>query len=171
MSKFDKFYDYGHCLPDGVTRETDAMIGGKRVLVRGCVDVSTGSAFALKGTGALMLIMEIDPINALLACIVEGFRVVTLESVVDEVGVMIMSRGMAVTYIIEDGVIKVGAKTGDIRPREARYMPPAGIGASPIARASGRLAPRGGGHSLGNAGAIDTCHGVVHDGKHKEGRS
>jgi adenosylhomocysteinase len=92
-SKFDNFHEYGHSLPDGITRATDAMIGGKRVFVRGCGDVNKGSAFALKGTGALMLIMEIAPINALPAYIVEGFRVVTLETAVNKVDIFTTSTG------------------------------------------------------------------------------
>jgi adenosylhomocysteinase len=143
-SKFDKVYGCGYSLPDGIMRTMDAMIGGKRVLTRGRGGVSKGSALALMGAGALMLIMEVDPSNALPAYMVKGLRVVTSEFLVDEADFAILTGCMVVAYTIKDGVIKVGAKTGDICPKKARYMPPAGIWASPFARASGGLTPPGG---------------------------
>merc|ERR1712127_19773 len=67
-------------LPDGILRATDVMIGGKRALVCGYGDVGKGRAFALRGAGARVLVSDCDPICALQACM-EGFQVVTLESV------------------------------------------------------------------------------------------
>jgi len=80
-SKFDNVYGCRHSLPDGIMRATDVMIGGKRALVCGYGDVGKGCAFALRGSGARVLITEIDPICALQACM-EGFQVATMESVV-----------------------------------------------------------------------------------------
>merc|ERR1712164_14649 len=51
-----------------------------------------GSAFALRGAGARVLISEIDPICALQACM-EGFQVVTLESVVGEMDIFVTTTG------------------------------------------------------------------------------
>merc|ERR1719240_866506 len=68
------------------------MIGGKRVLVCGYGDVGKGSAFAMRGSGARVLIAEIDPICALQACM-EGFQVVTLESVVGEMDIFVTTTG------------------------------------------------------------------------------
>merc|ERR1712172_349071 len=73
--------DCRHSLPDGIMRATDVMIGGKRALVCGYGDVGKGSAFALRGAGARVLIAEIDPICALQACM-EGFQVVAINTVV-----------------------------------------------------------------------------------------
>merc|ERR1712118_492386 len=70
-SKFDNVYGCRHSLPDGIMRATDVMIGGKRVLVCGYGDVGKGSAFAMRGAGARVLITEIDPICALQACMEE----------------------------------------------------------------------------------------------------
>merc|ERR1711985_166622 len=91
-SKFDNVYGCRHSLPDGIMRVTDVMIGGKRVLVCGYGDVGKGSAFAMRGSGARVLIAEIDPICALQACM-EGFQVVTLESVVGEMDIFVTTTG------------------------------------------------------------------------------
>merc|ERR1712025_1055404 len=91
-SKFDNVYGCRHSLPDGIMRATDVMIGGKRVLVCGYGDVGKGSAFAMRGSGARVLIVEIDPICALQACM-EGFQVVTLESVVGEMDIFVTTTG------------------------------------------------------------------------------
>merc|ERR1712036_204245 len=91
-SKFDNVYGCRHPLPDGIMRATDVMIGGKRVLVCGYGDAGKGSAFAMRGSGARVLIAEIDPICALQACM-EGFQVVTLESVVSEMDIFVSSTG------------------------------------------------------------------------------
>merc|ERR1711886_18453 len=91
-SKFDNVYGCRHSLPDGIMRATDEMIGGKRVLVCGYGDVGKGSAFAMRGSGARVLIAEIDPICALQACM-EGFQVVTLESVVGEMDIFVTTTG------------------------------------------------------------------------------
>merc|ERR1711983_27588 len=85
-SKFDNVYGCRHSLPDGIMRATDVMIGGKRALVCGYGDVGKGCAFAMRGAGARVLVTEIDPICALQACM-EGFQVVTLESVVGEIDI------------------------------------------------------------------------------------
>jgi len=91
-SKFDNVYGCRHSLPDSIMRATDVMIGGKRALVCGYGDVGKGCAFALRGAGARVLITEIDPICALQACM-EGFQVVTMESVVGEVDIFTSATG------------------------------------------------------------------------------
>merc|ERR1712038_1814846 len=91
-SKFDNVYGCRHSLPDGIMRATDVMIGGKRALVCGYGDVGKGCAFALRGAGARVLITEIDPICALQACM-EGFQVVTMDSVVGEIDIFTSATG------------------------------------------------------------------------------
>merc|ERR1711968_18327 len=91
-SKFDNVYGCRHSLPDGIMRATDVMIGGKRVLICGYGDVGKGSAFAMRGSGARVLIAECDPICALQACM-EGFQVATLESVVGEMDIFVTTTG------------------------------------------------------------------------------
>jgi len=91
-SKFDNVYGCRHSLPDGIMRATDVMIGGKRALVCGYGDVGKGCAFAMRGGGARVLITEIDPICALQACM-EGFQVVTMDSVVGEIDIFTSATG------------------------------------------------------------------------------
>merc|ERR1711953_991097 len=91
-SKFDNVYGCRHSLPDGIMRATDVMIGGKRTLICGYGDVGKGSAFAMRGAGARVIIAEIDPICALQACM-EGFQVAPLESVVGEIDIFVTTTG------------------------------------------------------------------------------
>merc|ERR1712110_813691 len=91
-SKFDNVYGCRHSLPDGIMRATDVMIGGKRALICGYGDVGKGSAAAMKGGGARVLITEVDPICALQACM-EGFQVVALETVVGEIDIFVTTTG------------------------------------------------------------------------------
>merc|ERR1712050_3305 len=91
-SKFDNVYGCRHSLPDGIMRATDVMIGGKRALICGYGDVGKGSAFAMRGAGARVIITEIDPINALQACM-EGFQVAKMESVVGEIDIFVSTTG------------------------------------------------------------------------------
>merc|ERR1739838_1003826 len=92
MGKFDNVYGCRHSLPDGIMRATDVMIGGKRALVCDYGDVGKGCAFAMRGAGARVLVTEIDPICALQACM-EGFQVVTMDSVVGEIDIFTTATG------------------------------------------------------------------------------
>lgn len=91
-SKFDNTYGIRHSLPDGINRATDVLIGGKVAFVAGYGDVGKGSAEALRGQGARVIIGEIDPICALQAAM-DGFQVATLESVIDQVDIVITGTG------------------------------------------------------------------------------
>jgi len=91
-SKFDNVYGCRHSLPDGIMRATDVMLGGKRALVCGYGDVGKGCAFALRGSGSRVLITEVDPINALQACM-EGFEVTTIDDCVGEVDIFVSATG------------------------------------------------------------------------------
>jgi len=91
-SKFDNVYGCRHSLPDGIMRATDVMIGGKRVLICGYGDVGKGCAFAMRGSGARVIITECDPICALQACM-EGFQVDTMEAVVGEIDIFVSTTG------------------------------------------------------------------------------
>merc|ERR1712078_367893 len=134
-SKFDNVYGCRHSLPDGIMRATDVMIGGKRVLVCGYGDVGKGSAFAMRGSGARVLIAEIDPICALQACM-EGFEVVTLESVVGEMDIFVTTTGNNEIQMAElEGF--PGIKVENIKPQVDRFEFPDGHGI--IVLASGRL--------------------------------
>jgi adenosylhomocysteinase len=159
-SKFDNVYGCRHSLPDGIMRATDVMIGGKRALICGYGDVGKGSAFALRGAGARVLISECDPICALQACM-EGFQVVALESVVGEIDIFTTTTGNFKIITLEhmkkmknnaivgnighfDNEIEMaelesfpGIKVENIKPQVDRFVFPDGHGV--IILASGRL--------------------------------
>merc|ERR1719395_28115 len=159
-SKFDNVYGCRHSLPDGIMRATDVMIGGKWVLVCGYGDVGKGSAFAMRGSGARVLIAEIDPICALQACM-EGFQVVKMESVVGEADIFVSTTGNFKIIRLEhmkamknnaivgnighfDNEIQMaelegfpGIKVENIKPQVDRFEFPDGHGI--IVLASGRL--------------------------------
>ena len=77
-SKFDNLYGCRESLLDGIKRATSVMIAGKIAVVAGYGDVGKGCAQSLRGQGARVLITEIDPINALQACM-EGYQVVAMD--------------------------------------------------------------------------------------------
>merc|ERR1712226_1018541 len=159
-SKFDNVYGCRHSLPDGIMRATDVMIGGKRVLICGYGDVGKGSAFAMRGSGARVLIAECDPICALQACM-EGFQVVAIESVLNEVDIFVTTTGNFKIITLDhmkkmknnaivgnighfDNEIEMenleqfpGIKVENIKPQVDRFVFPDGHGI--IVLASGRL--------------------------------
>jgi adenosylhomocysteinase len=159
-SKFDNVYGCRHSLPDGIMRATDVMIGGKRALICGYGDVGKGSAFAMRGAGARVMIAEVDPICALQACM-EGFQVAVLESVVGEIDIFTTTTGNFNIITVEhmkkmknnaivgnighfDNEIDMagleavaGIKVDNIKAQVDRYVFPDGHGI--IVLASGRL--------------------------------
>lgn len=91
-SKFDNLYGCRESLLDGLKRATDVMIAGKVALILGYGDVGKGCAQALRGQGAIVLIAEIDPICALQAAM-EGYKVVTLDDVAEQVDIVVTATG------------------------------------------------------------------------------
>merc|ERR1712057_142547 len=135
-------------------------IGGKRALICGYGDVGKGCAFAMRGAGARVLISECDPICALQACM-EGFQVVTMESVVGEIDIFTSATGNFNIVTLDlmkkmknnaivgnighfDNEIDMaglegleGIKVENIKPQVDRFLFPDGHGI--IVLASGRL--------------------------------
>jgi adenosylhomocysteinase len=91
-SKFDNTYGIRHSLIDGLNRATDVLIGGKVALVCGFGDVGKGSAAALAGQGARVIVSEVDPICALQA-LLQGYQVARLEDVVDQADIIVTTTG------------------------------------------------------------------------------
>jgi len=91
-SKFDNLYGCRESLLDGIKRATDVMIAGKVAIVLGYGDVGKGCAQAFRGMGATVWVTEIDPINALQAAM-EGFRVVRMDDVADQVDIVVTASG------------------------------------------------------------------------------
>jgi len=99
-SKFDNTYGIRHSLPDGLNRATDVLIGGKVAFVVGYGDVGKGAAEALRGQGARVIVGEVDPITALQAAM-DGFQVTTLESVLDQVDIVVTGTGNVNVVTVE----------------------------------------------------------------------
>merc|ERR1712010_130977 len=119
-----------------------------------------GCAFALRGAGARVLITEVDPICALQACM-EGFQVVTMDSVVGEIDIFTSATGNFDIITVEhmkkmrnnaivgnighfDNEIDMvglegmsGVKCENIKPQVDRFVFPDGHGI--IMLAAGRL--------------------------------
>ncbi len=91
-SKFDNTYGIRHSLIDGLNRATDVLIGGKVALVCGFGDVGKGSAAALAGQGARVIVAEIDPICALQA-LLQGYQVALLSDVVPKADIIVTTTG------------------------------------------------------------------------------
>jgi len=104
-SKFDNLYGCRESLVDGIKRATDVMIAGKIALVCGYGDVGKGCAQSLRGLGATVWVTEIDPICALQAAM-EGYRVVTMDKVCDQVDIFVTATGN-LRVITHDHMLKM----------------------------------------------------------------
>ena len=91
-SKFDNIYGCRHSLPDGIMRASDVMIGGKMAVICGYGDVGKGCAQSMKGQGARVVVVEVDPICALQAAM-EGYQVRTLDEMIDKGDIFITTTG------------------------------------------------------------------------------
>ncbi len=91
-SKFDNLYGCRESLADGIKRATDVMVAGKVVVVAGYGDVGKGSAHAMRGLGARVLVTEIDPICALQASM-EGYEVTTMEDAAPRGDIFVTTTG------------------------------------------------------------------------------
>ena len=91
-SKFDNLYGCRESLVDGIKRATDVMLAGKVAIVAGYGDVGKGCAQSLKGYGCRVIVMEIDPINALQAAM-EGYEVKKMDNAVKEGDLFVTTTG------------------------------------------------------------------------------
>ena len=91
-SKFDNLYGCRESLLDGIKRATSVMVAGKIAVVAGYGDVGKGCAQSLRGQGARVLVTEIDPINALQACM-EGYQVVTMDEAAAQGDIFVTTTG------------------------------------------------------------------------------
>jgi adenosylhomocysteinase len=91
-SKFDNKYGCKESLVDAIRRATDIMMAGKVAVVAGYGDVGKGSAQSLRGSGARVLITEIDPICALQAAM-DGYEVKKMDDAVKEADIIVTATG------------------------------------------------------------------------------
>lgn len=74
---FDNRYGTGQSTIDGILRATNILLAGKSLVVCGYGWCGKGVAMRARGMGALVVIVEVDPIKALEA-IMDGFNVMPL---------------------------------------------------------------------------------------------
>ena len=91
-SKFDNKYGCKESLVDAIRRATDIMMAGKVAVVAGYGDVGKGSAQSLRGSGARVVITEIDPICALQAAM-DGYEVKKMDDAVKEADIIVTATG------------------------------------------------------------------------------
>src|SRR4051794_37890363 len=73
---FDNRYGTGQSTVDGLLRATNVLIAGRRVVIAGYGWVGRGIASRMRGMGALVCVLEIDPIRAIEA-LMDGFQVMS----------------------------------------------------------------------------------------------
>lgn len=71
---FDNHYGTGQSTVDGILRSTNVLLAGKRVVVCGYGWCGKGIAMRMRGMGAHVTVIEVDPIKALVAAM-DGFPV------------------------------------------------------------------------------------------------
>ena len=71
---FDNRYGTGQSVVDGLLRATNILIAGKRVVVAGFGWCGRGIAGRMRGMGASVIVLEVDPLRALEA-VMDGFLV------------------------------------------------------------------------------------------------
>lgn len=91
-SKFDNKYGCKESLVDAIRRATDVMMAGKVAVVAGYGDVGKGSAASLRGSGARVIVTEIDPICALQAAM-DGYEVKKMDDAVREADIVVTATG------------------------------------------------------------------------------
>ncbi len=91
-SKFDNKYGCQESAVDAVRRATDIMMAGKRVVVAGYGDVGKGTVSSFSGAGAIVTVVEIDPICALQASM-DGFEVKKMKSVLSNADIVVTATG------------------------------------------------------------------------------
>ena len=99
-SKFDNVYGCRESLVDGIKRATDVMIAGKTAFVCGYGDVGKGCAEILKNHRAQVWVSEVDPINALQACMA-GYKVATVEDALPHADIYVTTTGNCNIITIE----------------------------------------------------------------------
>ena len=76
---FDNRYGTGQSTLDGITRATNLLWAGRKVVVVGYGWCGRGVAMRARGMGAYGVVTEIDPIRALEA-VMDGFQVMSIEA-------------------------------------------------------------------------------------------
>ncbi len=73
---FDNHYGTGQSAIDGIIRATNILLAGQNMVVIGYGDCGRGVANRADGLGAMVMVVEVNPVRALSAAM-DGFRVMT----------------------------------------------------------------------------------------------
>ncbi len=89
---FDNRYGTGQSAVDGILRATNILIAGKVAVVAGYGWVGRGIALRLRGMGARVIVVEVDPIRALEA-VMDGFEVTNMKEAARKGDIFVTATG------------------------------------------------------------------------------
>jgi adenosylhomocysteinase len=90
---FDNVYGTGQSSIDGILRSTNVLFAGKVFVVAGYGHCGRGSAMRARGLGAIVVVTEISPIQALKARL-EGFQVLPMDEAAKVGDIFITATGV-----------------------------------------------------------------------------
>ena len=146
--EFDNYYGTGQNTIDGILRSSNILLAGKTVVVAGYGWVGQGIAERIRGSGAQVIVTEVNPVRALHAYY-DGFRVLPMSQAVAIGDVFVTATGcrdvIAETDFekLKDGAIlansghfdveiatanldKMATAKAEIRPNLMEYTLPSG---------------------------------------------
>jgi adenosylhomocysteinase len=89
---FDNQYGTGQSTLTGIIRLTNVLIAGKHIVVCGYGNVGRGVAARARGLGAIVTVVEVDPLKALEAYM-DGYNVKKISQVVENADIFITCTG------------------------------------------------------------------------------
>ncbi len=90
---FDNVYGTGQSSLDGILRSTNVLFAGKVFVVAGYGHCGRGSAMRARGLGAIVVVTEVNPIQALKARL-EGYQVLPMEEAAKIGDIFITATGV-----------------------------------------------------------------------------
>jgi len=116
---FDNRHGTGQSALDGIMRATNLLFAGRTVVVLGYGDCGVGVAARARGLGALVVVVEVDPVRAVAAAM-EGHRVTTTAAAAELGDVFITVTGNQHVLrgehfeLMKDGAIMANAGHFDV---------------------------------------------------------
>ena len=116
---FDNRYGTGQSTLDGIMRATALLLAGKHIVVVGYGWVGKGVAMRARGMGAIVTVVEVDPVRALEAHL-EGYEVTSIEKAATLGDLFITATGQrdVIPYdaieLMRDGAILANAGHFDV---------------------------------------------------------
>ncbi len=114
---FDNRYGTGQSTIDGITRATNVLWAGKKVVICGYGWCGRGVAMRAKGLGSHVIVIEVEPVRALEAAM-DGFQVMPLLEAVKQADIVITLTGDK--HIIDEAHIQA-MKNGAIMANSGHF--------------------------------------------------